>query len=408
MRILIVSQYFWPESFRINDLAIGLKEMGHEVTVLTAKPNYPQGRFYRGYGLFTVHTEEYRGIKIIRVPIIPRFSGKSWQLVLNYVSFVFFASLIAPFRCRGKVDIIFSYLTSPITAALPAILLKKIKKAPLYLWVQDLWPESVSATGAIKSPGILNGISRLVGFIYRQANKILISSKSFHESIQAYLTNTPIPIEYFPNSVEAVYRPVEKNADFKAKHKLPNGFTLMFAGNVGYAQDFPMLLQAADMLRDKKDIHFVILGEGRHFEWVKSEVKAKNLTDTVHLLGRYPLELMPHFFTHADVLLASLRDEPVFELTVPCKIQSYLACGKPILAALSGEGGKLVEEAGAGLVTPPGQAKALVDAIQTLKQLGQEAIAKMSASALQHYNQFFLRDKLLNQLNEWFKLEKKA
>lgn len=400
MRILIVSQYFWPENFRINDFATGLKERGHEVTILTGKPNYPEGQFFERYGFLKCPKETFNDMEIIRVPVIPRFSGKNRYLIINYISFVFFACLIGPFRCRKKYDLIFVYLTSPITAALPAILFKKIKKARLYLWIQDLWPESVSATGAVHSQRILGWIGKLVGWIYNKADHILVSSRSFIDSIGKRVKNKNIEINYFPNSVEALYQPLSPHPDFKIKYQLPTGFLVMFAGNIGYAQDFPMILKAAEKLRHKKDIHFVILGTGRHFPWVNEQVKERKLSN-VHLLGSYPADLMPHFFAEANVLLVSLKNDPVFSLTVPCKIQSYLACRKPIIAALEGQGAYIINEANAGISVPSGNSELLALAIEKMSLCGEEELKKMASKGFDYYLKHFQRENLLATFESW-------
>lgn len=405
MKILVVTQYFWPESFRINDLVLGLHAKGHDVTVLTAKPNYPNGKFFGGYSFFGKSEEIYEGIKVIRVPIIPRFSGRGYQLALNYLSFIFFSSIFGVFFCRGKkFDAVFSFLPSPLTSALPALLLSKIKRAPVYLWVQDLWPESVEAIGAIKSKYILGIIERVVKFIYQHADNILVSSKSFEPSVRKYLLkNSKIQanVMYFPNPVEDLYRPVQKSMGFKEKYGLPSGFILMFAGNVGYAQDFPNILNTAEKLKDHKDIKFVILGEGRHFSWVKSEVEKRNLSETVILLGRHPSELMPQFFSHAEVMLVTLKDEPVFKLTVPCKIQSYLACAKPIISVIDGEGGEIVVEAGAGLAVSPGDPDKFAKAILKMYQAEVGVRKEMSEKALTFHMNNFRRELLIDRLEGW-------
>lgn len=179
MRILIVTQYFWPESFRINDIALGLRDKGHKVTVLTGQPNYPAGSFFPGYGFFKKIREDYNGVDVVRVPLLPRGSGGGVRLVLNYLSFAFFASILAPFRCRSGYDVIFVYEPSPITVGLPALLLKKLKHAPIMFWVQDLWPESLSATGAVRSAWVLKLVERLVRSIYRGCDVILVQSRAF-------------------------------------------------------------------------------------------------------------------------------------------------------------------------------------------------------------------------------------
>jgi len=176
---------------------------------------------------------------------------------------------------------------------------------------------------------------------------------------------------------------------------------VMFAGNIGYAQDFPTILAAAERLKGLGDIHFVILGEGRHVDWVREQIIARELTKSVHLLGRHPMELMPDFFAHADVLLATLKDEPVFALTVPCKIQSYLACGKPILVAIAGEGGQLVVDADAGMSVPPGSPKALAHAIIEMQRMDQAQLNQYATNGLQYYHAHFMRDSLMTTLEGW-------
>ena len=154
MKILVVSQYFWAESFRINDPALGLKQRGHDIAVLTGKPNYPAGIFSPGYSFFSPGVEVFQGVQVYRVPLVPRGAGKRWRVALNYLSFAVFACPLAPIKCHGRFDLIFIYEPSPITVCLPAILLKKLRKVPIMLWVQDLWQESLSATGAVQSPRI--------------------------------------------------------------------------------------------------------------------------------------------------------------------------------------------------------------------------------------------------------------
>ncbi len=288
MRILIVSQYFWPENFRINDLVVGLKDRGHNVTVLTGKPNYPSGRFFSGYGFFKRTRDTYNGVRVLRVPLIPRGSGTAWRLALNYVSFVVFGTMWGPLLCRGQYDVIFVYEPSPITVGLPALALKRIKRAPILFWVQDLWPESLSATGAIRSAGALRLVAKLVRFIYKGCDLVLVQSRAFFEPIE----KVGVPrerIQYFPNSAEDLYKPVTVEENAPERAAMPSGFRVMFAGNVGKAQDFATILEAAERTRTHPDIHWVILGDGRMSSWVQDQVKKRGLTDTVHLLGRYPV-----------------------------------------------------------------------------------------------------------------------
>lgn len=402
MKILIVSQYFWPENFRINDLAVGLVERGHEVTVLTGIPNYPDGHFFSGYGFFSNLKQDYLGVKVIRVPLLPRGVATGFRLAVNYFSFMVFASIFAPFLCRDKFEVIFVCQLSPVTVGIPAILLKKIKKIPIFFWVQDLWPESLSATGAVQSQGILNGMRRLVQYIYRHCDKILVQSNAFIPMIENQQVESE-RITYLPNSVEKIYKPMVVQADFEGLSLLPSGFRIMFAGNIGAAQDFETILSAANKLRKYKDIHWVILGDGRARRWVEDQVEKQKLADCVHLLGRRPLETMPQYFSLADVMLVTLKSEPIFALTIPGKIQSYMACGRPIVAALDGEGARQIRESDTGLVCPAEDADGLATAILKMYRMPKNEREAMGRRGMEYCDKNFEREMLLTRLEVWLK-----
>lgn len=401
MKILIISQYFWPETFRINDLAAGLVERGHEITVLTGIPNYPDGRFFKGYGLFKNLRQEYSGADIVRVPLVPRGKGGGIRLALNYLSYAVCASLLAPFLCRKKYDVIFVFEPSPITVGLPALVLKKIKSIPVLFWVQDLWPESLSATGAITNERVLGLVGVLVRLIYRGCDRLLVQSQAF----APFIADQGVPsdtILYFPNSVEGIYKPtVLREKDIK--HALPEGFRIVFAGNIGAAQDFETILSTAEKLREYPDIQWIILGDGRKSEWVREQVELKGLTDTVHLLGRYPLEAMNGFFAQADVMLVTLKKNPVFATTIPSKIQSYMACGKPIIAGLDGEGGRLVVDSGAGLASPAEDADALAQSVLSMYAMTKEQREEMGRCGREYCDANFDRDLLIDRLENWMR-----
>lgn len=402
MKILIVSQYFWPETFRINDLAEGLIERGHEVTVLTGIPNYPDGEFFKGYGFFKQLRQNYKGIKILRVPLIPRGNGSGKRLALNYLSFAFLAGIFAPFLCGLKYDLIFVYQLSPVTVAIPAIVLKKLKQIPIFFWIQDLWPESLSATGAISSARILNGVRKLVNLIYRHCDRILIQSPAFAPLIENQGIS-PHRITYFPNSVEKLYVPIPMESSLDGIAELPSGFRIMFAGNIGAAQDFPTILAAAYILRDYHDIHWVIIGEGRARSWVEAEINKTGLRDNVHLLGRFPMESMPYYFSRADAMLVTLKNEPIFSITIPSKIQSYLACGRPIIAALDGEGGRVVVESCSGFTSPPEDAEALAKSVLAMYRMPKEEREAMGIRGRKYCEENFEREMLIDRLENWMR-----
>jgi glycosyltransferase involved in cell wall biosynthesis len=402
MRILIISQYFWPEEFRINDLALGLQARGHQVTVLTGIPNYPKGEFYPGYGYFRRTREEHDGIAIVRAPLIPRGNGGALRLALNYFSFAVSASFRALFTLPGKFDVIFVFEPSPITVGFPAVFFGRLRYIPVVLWVQDLWPESLSATGAVSSPRLLWGAEQMVRFIYRGCDKVLVQSRAFSASVER-LGVAARDILYFPNTAEELYRPVEVASDAPECEVLPDGFNVVFAGNIGAAQDFPTILDAAERLKDRPDIHWVIVGDGRLRNWVESEIRRRGLQKTVLLLGQRPMKEMPLFFALADALLVTLRRDPIFALTIPSKIQSYLACGRPIIAGLDGEGGRIVEEAGAGLACPAGDPVALADAVARLSAMSPDNRMQMGRRGLDYFERHFQRELLLDRLEGWLR-----
>lgn len=400
MNILIVSQYFWPENFRVNDLALGLNQRGHAVTVLTGIPNYPDGVFFEGYSFFGRNEEDFGGIRVRRVPLISRGKSKGLRLILNYISFAFFASLLGPFYCRGKFDAIFVFQASPVTVGLPAILLKKIKKAPIVFWVLDLWPESLSATGAVSSAFVLKTVTGLVRFIYDHCDRILVSSKGFINQVSG-MGYPPDNINYFPNWTEDVYSQAPDKARLAALEPLPEGFKVVFAGNIGAAQSFGTILDAAERLKEAADIHWLIAGDGRVSDWVREQIRLRGLESCVHLLGRHSPETIVALFSRADALLVTLKKEPAFALTVPGKIQSYLACGKPVIASLDGEGGRLIEEAGAGIACPAEDSVALAEAVMSLRSMSGPQRAEMGEKGRKFCETNFTRSRLLDQLAGW-------
>lgn len=402
LRILIVSQYFWPESFRINDLALALQERGYEVTVLTGLPNYPSGRLFEGYNWWKKRHDNFKGISVCRVPLFLRRKGKGWQLALNYLSFVLFGCLLGPWVLRGQdFDAIFVYEPSPVTVGIPAILLRKLKQAPMLFWVQDLWPDSLFATGAIKSRFILSLIRRMVRWIYRHCDMIPVQSRGFIEPVTR-IGGTREKIGYFPNWSEALYQPLQLPPDAPERCEVPSeGFVVMFAGNLGVAQSLETILDAAETLREKS-VYWVVLGDGRQRPWMEEQISARGL-EKVCLLGRRPLETMPAYFSLADAMLVTLRTDPVMMATIPGKIQSYLACARPILGALDGEGAKVIQESGAGFAVASGDAQGLAAAVLKMSEMGEVERQAMGDAAAAYYQKNFDRERLLGQLEGWLK-----
>lgn len=397
MRILVVSQYFWPENFRINDLVAELVRRGHQVTVLTGEPNYPGGVVFPDFKDRPEAFGKYEGAEVVRVGLLPRGQG-GMRLMLNYVSFALSASILGPWKLRGrKFDAIFVFEPSPITVGLPAIVLKRLKRAPIAFWVLDLWPQSLEAVGAVRSKFILDVVGHLVRFVYRQCDAVLAQSKSFIGAIGRQIDD-PARIVYFPSWAEPA--PALETVRFAPEvAERRDLFNVVFTGNVGEAQDFGAVLAAAEALRNDP-VRWIIVGDGRKSDWLAEEVVQRRLEEQVLLAGRFDLERMPSFFRHADALLVSLRDEPIFALTIPGKVQSYLMAGRPILAMLNGEGASVVHESGAGLAVSAGNSAGLADAVRTMLDLSPDEREEMAKAGERYAKANFDRDMLITSLEE--------
>lgn len=399
MKILFVSQYFFPENFKGNDIVFDLIERGHEVTVLTGKPNYPEGKFYNGYNFFNKNTEYIEGAKVFRVPLFPRRSGKAIPLILNYFSFLFFSFFVVTFRIKEKYDVVFVQQLSPVTMAIPGIWIKKRQEIPLVLWVLDLWPESIVASSNIKSNYFIKPIDNLVKWIYNKSDLILVSSKFFTESICEKCENKNKIVEHFPNWAEDVFiKSIKTPLEKYNLPEFPKGFNVMFAGNIGEAQDFESILLAAEITKNK-GVNWLFIGDGRKLDWVKNEVLVRNISN-IYILGRHPLESMPLFFEKADAMLVSLKDEPIFSLTVPAKIQSYMASGKIIVGMLNGVGNTLINESRCGFAVSAGDSRGLTKIVNKIKNSNAEKIKEMELNAVNYYEKCYSKKVLLSNLEK--------
>lgn len=398
LKILVVTQYFWPENFRINDLVRGLKDRGHEVTVFTGLPNYPQGEFYAGYSFWKgPWNEDYQGVKVIRSPLIPRGKKKGIKLAFNFLSFALFSSVLSIFLVKGRFDRIFVYEVSPVTVGIPGIVLKYLKKIPLYFWVTDIWPESLESTGIIKSSRVLGWVARLVQWIYYHSDKILVSSPAFIQKVKEQKVDES-KIIYFPQWAESCFLKLDFEDHELPENEMPKGFKVMFAGNIGTSQSFETLVEAAIILKGHKDIKWVVLGDGLMKEWVQKEIVKQGLQETFFLLGSKTLESMPRYYALADALVISLKKDPLFSMTIPSKVQSCLASGKPIIAAIDGEGARIIQEAQAGMICPASDPQKLSDAILNLYSMKEDERQEMGDRARKYYLDTFEREMLFNQL----------
>lgn len=393
LKILIVSQYFWPETFLVNSLAEKLVQKGHQVTVLTGLPNYPGGQIFNNYSFIKgPWRENYKGADVVRIPLISR--GKGFvRLAFNYLSFVISATFLGFFKIKKDFDMVFCFATSPITSCLPAIAIAKYAKKPLSLWVLDLWPESVSAVGAIKNNWILNAIGLVVRFIYKCTDIILIQSEAFRPSVIRWGGQTE-KIHYLPNwskiPNEVQYRP-------QWLEQLPQGFKIVFAGNVGHAQDMPTLIKAAEILKSK-DIKWIVVGDGSAKSYLDEEIQSRGLQNSIFTYGRRPNEDMSALYDSCDVALVLLKDEDIFALTVPAKVQSYMASKKPILASLNGEGHRLVNLSGAGLAAPSENPAKLAEMALKMFLMSKSDRESMGLKGFDYFKNHFEEDRTIEQL----------
>jgi len=405
MNILVVSQYFWPESFRINDIVRSLVDRGATVHVLTGKPNYPEGKIFAGYGAFGCKTQEFLGATVHRVPIAARGTRSAIRLVLNYLSFVISGILFGPWLLRRqKFDAVFVYGLSPILQAIPALFIGWLKGVRVTVWVQDLWPESLEATGYIRNRSVLAWVRKIVKFIYRHSDLLLVQSKGFEAPVASLASGTPVI--YFPNSVNAIFSDLP-DVSLPNIAPLDTGFSVVFAGNVGVGQAVEVIVGAAALLRNYPEIQFVVFGQGSRWDWMYDQVLQRGLNN-LHLPGRYPVETMPGLMQKASVLLVTLADQPIFAATVPNKIQAYMAAGRPILACLNGEGARLVLEAGAGLAVPAEDAHGLAEAVLRLYKMPEGERNAMGDNGRRYFKEHFDHERLIDELLVHFQVVSKG
>ena len=424
MKILFVCQYFYPEVFRGNDIAFHWAEEGHEVHVVCGVPNYPKGKFFEGYGWFKKRREtlfndnhndndnandnvNHNGgvLKVTRLPIVPRGNGKV-TLMLNYFSYLVVAWVWMLFHAFGhRYDRVFVQQLSPVMMSAPGVLYKRLRKVPLYTWVLDLWPESLTAAGGINNKYVLGFFRHFVKSEYRHSDKILISSRSFERSVLEY-GDYKEKIVYYPqwsdgsDSGELKDESLESVKQVESSGVLKSGFKLMFAGAVGEAHGFDCTMQAALLTKEQKDIKWIIVGDGRRLDWVKQFVKDNGLEETVFTLGRFPAETMPWFFKQADVMLVTLSDDPLFRLYAPAKISSYMAAGKPIVAVLNGEGAAVIRDADCGWTLAAGDAEGFARLAVELSQMDKAVLEEKGRNALNYYNAHYVKKKCLSRLDD--------
>lgn len=394
-RLLFICQYFHPETFRGNDIAFDMVQRGVEVTVISGTPNYPKGRFFDGYGWFKRNNEIVNGVRVIRIPIISRGNGSKLKLLANYFSYFLAASVYLPFHIllNKKYDACFVQQLSPVMMSVPGVLFKKLTGRKLYTWVLDLWPESLKAAGGITDKRILDFFNWFAKLEYRNSDKILVSSNGFSANIKTK-GDFGDKIIHMPNWAEDELRATEN----LSVPEFPQGFNVLFAGNVGEAQDFDSVVEAAKLLSQHDNIHFIIVGDGRKEEWVESQIHEHNLQDRIILMGRYDIKYMSSFFRKADCLFLALKDDEILNLTVPAKLQAYMANGRPIVAMINGDANQLIKDIDCGISVPASSPTDLVKALKSIKNTTPDERKMMGDRAKSYCETHFDKRAILDNL----------
>lgn len=398
MKILVVSQYFWPEEFRINDICKGLIEEGHEVDVLTAIPNYPGGEYFEGFSLLKRGEKNYEGINVRRCFCVPRGKNSKLKLIFNYISFALSSTFHIPFILKNKYDKVLVYQLSPITMAIPAIILKKIKKIPMDMYILDLWPESLLSTVNIGSKKIKDAMFKFCKKIYKQADGIYITSKGFKKKLVSYGIEEE-KITYLPQWAEDIYKDAVIENDNELEQLCKGKFNILFAGNVGKAQSIDTIINAANICKENQSIQWIIVGDGSEKKICEQKVKDLNLKENVIFLGRKPLQDMPKYYDVADALLVTLGNDELFKITVPAKVQSYMASGKPLLGAISGEGKDVIEDSNCGLACEAEDYKELAQLAQEMYEMNIEERKMLGENGIRYFKENFDREILLKKIN---------
>ena len=393
--ILVISQYFWPEKFHINDVCEELKKIGHNVQVLTGKPNYPKGKIFKGYKKENIKIEKYKNFFVYRVPLKPRGKSTKLELVKNYLSFIYNGIIYGSRVKLNKFDKILFYGTSPILSAIPAIFFKLIYRKQLIIWVQDLWPQSVVATGFVKSKILLNLINFIVKIIYAFSDKILIQSKSFKKYISNQASKKKII--YYPNS----FKEPSLGTKLKSIHRdlLKKNKCITFAGNIGKAQNLESLLLASKNLQKFSKLKIIILGEGSDKNRLLKILKKKKINN-VHFLGSYHQDYVYEIYKKSKAVFVSLKNSEVLNLTIPYKMQSYLSAGKLIIGSVSGETKKIITDNKLGFCCENNDLKKLEEIITKVYFLKVKELKKIENNSRNYFEKNFQFKKTIKILSK--------
>lgn len=387
-----MSQYYWPEPFNVSEICEELVSRGHEVTVLTGLPNYPEGELYPGYEHGELREQERNGVKIVRSWLWPRKRG-AVNRFLNYETFSWSATNRSK-KLKGDFDIVLSFEISPIMSAYPALAYARRKGVPCLLYVIDIWPECLLAGGITRESPIFRHYAKVSAKIYRSADRLAVTSPLFIDYI-SNLVGKRLEACYLPQFAEDIF----EQSGYVAPDGYPAGVTnLTFAGNVGAAQSVDTIIRAAALLPQDK-VLFHVVGSGSELDSCKRLAADLNVQNVV-FHGRKPLEEMPNYYSASDAMLATFSDNPMLGYTLPRKIQSYLAAGKPVLGTLTGESRRVIEEAGCGLCSDASDFRGFARIISEFLEFNIEKKRSLGANAREYYLLHFSRDSFFQTLDQ--------
>lgn len=392
MKILVICQYYSPEPFRITDICEELVKKGHEVTVVTGIPNYPMGRIYDGYRHGEKRDEVINGVKVHRCFTIDRRSGAIWRF-LNYYSYMFSSTRYAA-KLKDSFDVVFVNQLSPVMMANAGIKYKKKHNAKVVLYCLDLWPESLVAGGVRRGSAIYNFFHKASEKIYKAVDSILVTSRSFEEYFEKEFGITET--QYLPQYAEALFTPE------MCKKQPSDTIDLMFAGNIGAAQSVDTIIRAAELTQDIPNLRWHIVGDGSEYE--KLRAMAQGMGQVI-FYGRKPIEEMPKYYAMADAMLVTMQKDPVLSLTLPGKVQTYMAAGKPIIGAVDGETPFVVAEAECGICGGAEGADTLAENVRAFVMMDREQLGK---NAKAYYDEHFDKQMFIEHLERALESESKS
>lgn len=386
MKILIISQHYWPENFRVTDIAETLVSLGHQVTVLCGLPNYPKGYIFDDYKHGKNRIQEHNGVKIIRAKEIGRRNNILYRF-LNYWSYPHYACKMIN-KLDKDFDVVYVQMSSPIMITKPALKYAKKYNKKVVMYEMDLWPESLLAGGITNKSLIYKHYKKVSAKIYSQCDKILVTTKEHIPYIKDLPGCNKLDIEYLPQYADTIF----EESNFGNEY---NGvIDLMFAGNIGKAQSVDTIIKAAALLKDDPKFKFHIVGGGSELDNVK-KLAAELKTDNVVFYGQRPVEEMPRLYKIADAMLVTLEDKPYANMTIPGKVQSYMAVSKPVIGSINGSCANFIKNNDVGFTCPSGDSEALANLIKSLDSKELQVIGERSKNVyFKKYSKSIFMNKL--------------